>query len=168
MSTRRQTTPKYGAIHQWLRYHYGAPSHCERKGCSGKSKQLDYALKKGCRYAYKRDSFIQLCRSCHARYDGVSQLMSKLMWKGGLPKCRACPKRLSQRHSKTGLCRPCKDRQFVMVCDIRNVRRKLSAEQVRQAREDLKVQSIRSVAKKYGLNYVCMRRIFMGEAYTTV
>ncbi len=70
----------YNAVHIWLRYHFGSANKCENKDCiyprknNARSwvrapKRFDWALKKGFKYEHIRDNFIQLCPSCHKRYD---------------------------------------------------------------------------------------------------
>ena len=40
----------YNNIHFWLKYHYGKPTRCEDKKCTGGYKRMEYALKKGKKY----------------------------------------------------------------------------------------------------------------------
>lgn len=71
---------EYGAIHDWIKSMYGSASICEnpecvyprktKNGILEKPSRFDWALKKGRKYSdRKHDSFIQLCRSCHKKYD---------------------------------------------------------------------------------------------------
>lgn len=73
---------KYGSIHDWIKYHYGKASKCENPSCVypkkskngvlSKAKIFDWALKKGSDYSNRsRENFIQLCRSCHKKYDYI-------------------------------------------------------------------------------------------------
>ena len=59
----------YHAIHFWLQRLYGKADKCENEGCTGKSNSYEWALKSGLEYERKRESFIQLCKSCHRKYD---------------------------------------------------------------------------------------------------
>lgn len=59
----------YQSVHYWLRFKYGRANKCEGKDCTGTSSKFNWALKKGKKYEYKRENFIHLCRSCHAKYD---------------------------------------------------------------------------------------------------
>lgn len=59
----------YHAIHHWLKITYGRANRCENKECLGKSKNYNWAKKKDKEYAYDRDNFEQLCRSCHSKLD---------------------------------------------------------------------------------------------------
>lgn len=65
----------YQLLHAWLREKYGNPKECEQCGKIGTSNNskwtIQWALKKGRKYLRRRDNFMQLCRSCHARYDDV-------------------------------------------------------------------------------------------------
>lgn len=56
-------------IHQWINYNYGKASKCENKDCGGKSKTFDYSLLEDKFYDYVRENYMQLCRSCHFKYD---------------------------------------------------------------------------------------------------
>lgn len=59
----------YGAIHKWLRRHYGNANKCESSTCNDKSNIYQWALRKGKKHEYERDNYIMLCASCHAKYD---------------------------------------------------------------------------------------------------
>lgn len=60
----------YSGVHIWLTKNYGKASKCMFKNttCSGKSNVFQWA---NISKEYRRDvnDFIQLCRSCHAKYD---------------------------------------------------------------------------------------------------
>jgi len=58
---------KYMYIHKWLREKYGKANHCEH--CNKIKKRYVWALKKGFEYGKDVNNFIQLCDSCHRRYD---------------------------------------------------------------------------------------------------
>ena len=59
---------EYHRIHNWLSYHYGKASYCCQ--CNNKKcKRYQYALIKGKEYAKNIDNYIQLCVSCHKKYD---------------------------------------------------------------------------------------------------
>ena len=60
---------KYIKIHRWLRKEYGKADHCESEECKNNSVIYEWALLDGYEYDFKRDIFIQLCRSCHTKYD---------------------------------------------------------------------------------------------------
>lgn len=63
---------RYSSIHSWLRYHHGKASKCEGKDCRKTSPNYNWAKLHGKPYEYNRENFIQLCRSCHGRYDVTS------------------------------------------------------------------------------------------------
>lgn len=63
----------YGALHDWLRLHYGKASHCEFCGTSGNPRgrrwNIEWALRKGMSYERKIENYIMLCAKCHTKYD---------------------------------------------------------------------------------------------------
>lgn len=68
----------YSAVHGWLRYQFGSANMCESETCSGISKKFDWALVKGKEYDHKRENFIQMCRSCHMKYDCTENYRQKI------------------------------------------------------------------------------------------
>ncbi len=76
----RGSEAHYGSIHDWIKAQFGIATKCENPDCKypRKSKngiiqapkRFDWALRKGRKYEDRKpDSFIQLCRSCHKKYD---------------------------------------------------------------------------------------------------
>lgn len=63
---------EYRNIHNWIRSKLGKANSCSF--CDGPAKRYDWALLKG--KEYKRDvrHFIQLCRSCHKKYDFTEEM----------------------------------------------------------------------------------------------
>lgn len=61
--------PSVVAIHKWINKYYGRATHCENVTCEGRGKKFDWALIRGKDYKRLRSVFIQLCRSCHVKYD---------------------------------------------------------------------------------------------------
>lgn len=59
----------YAEIHYWLKRKYGVATKCEDKNCTGKSKNFNWAKKRDKKYEFRRNNFLQLCRSCHSKYD---------------------------------------------------------------------------------------------------
>lgn len=73
----------YTAFHHWLRYHHGKAIKCENKSCYYprkmrkqnritlvvKPSMFQWALLKGKEHEQKRENYIQLCPSCHTKYD---------------------------------------------------------------------------------------------------
>ena len=59
----------YYTKHKWIYLHYGKASKCENRDCSYENpKRYDWA---NISHKYKRDisDYMQLCPSCHTRYD---------------------------------------------------------------------------------------------------
>ena len=67
----------YSSIHHWIRKNYGSASHCEATDCTKKSLRFQYALKRDCQYAKNRENYMQLCSSCHAKYDLTPQSIER-------------------------------------------------------------------------------------------
>lgn len=64
----------YHAIHKWLVKHFGSAQLCEGEQCNGKSKLYHWAKLNDREYEHKRENFIQLCSSCHRKYDMTDDL----------------------------------------------------------------------------------------------
>ena len=61
---------EYFRIHNWLSYHYGKASKCENTDCKNiKPKRFEWALIKGKQHSRNIENYIQLCPSCHRKYD---------------------------------------------------------------------------------------------------
>lgn len=61
---------EYFRIHGWLSYHHGKAMKCENELCESiNPKRFEWALLKGRDYLRDRNNFIQLCPSCHRKYD---------------------------------------------------------------------------------------------------
>ncbi len=67
----------YASVHCWLRYHYGRADRCENKNCQRKVQSYNWCKIKGKDCDYKRENFIQLCRSCHSKYDRTEESNEK-------------------------------------------------------------------------------------------
>jgi hypothetical protein len=93
----------YGAYHSWLRLHHGKATKCENKLCvyprvdsygkvEEKPRRYEWALIKGKVYSRSPEDYMQLCVSCHRRYDFTEEIRRKmsearvknptLYWKG--------------------------------------------------------------------------------------
>ena len=59
----------YQGVHTWLWRTFGKADHCENAECLGTSATYNWCLIAGKEYERKRGNFIQMCRSCHSRYD---------------------------------------------------------------------------------------------------
>lgn len=77
-TNRNEKRAFYSALHHWLKYHFGKASKCENKECLGIGSTYEWALKKGCLYEYKRENFIELCHSCHRKYDITEAILKKI------------------------------------------------------------------------------------------
>ncbi len=62
----------YDRIHDWLRHTYGKATTCEFCHQNDK-KKYEYALKQGLEHDFKRENYLQLCTSCHRRYDWTDE-----------------------------------------------------------------------------------------------
>ena len=61
---------EYFRIHNWLNYNHGKAIKCENEKCTSVNpKRFEWALLKGKDYAKDRNNYIQLCPSCHRKYD---------------------------------------------------------------------------------------------------
>lgn len=104
------TINEYAAIHYWLKKNYGVAVKCENEKCPNKQSRFEWALKKDKKYEYKRENYIQLCRSCHNKYDqspDFGEKMSKIM------KAYEVPREVRKKVSKS-LSKP------VDQCDLNN------------------------------------------------
>lgn len=63
--------PTYGIVHYWMRTRFGKAKFCENRECSSVSKCFEWAKIRGKTYDRSRENFIQLCRSCHTKYDST-------------------------------------------------------------------------------------------------
>lgn len=64
------TKAEYDTIHKYLTAHYGLATKCENPYCKSISpKRYEYALIKGRIYSKDISDYIQLCPSCHRKYD---------------------------------------------------------------------------------------------------
>ena len=73
------TKYEYINIHKWLRLHHGKASKCENENCPQRpTKRYEWALLKGKDYKRDRNNFIQLCTSCHKKYDYTQETKNKI------------------------------------------------------------------------------------------
>lgn len=78
MKRKKIDRAKYASIHYWLKSKYGVATECSNKDCKGKSKNFNWCLLRDKPYDWKRENFIQMCRSCHATYDVTESTRKKL------------------------------------------------------------------------------------------
>jgi hypothetical protein len=68
---------KYNTFHGWIRSHFGSAKICENKKCCiERPKRYDWSLVHGFKHSHNRKAYMQLCRSCHRRYDHYSLTLS--------------------------------------------------------------------------------------------
>ena len=71
----------YISFHTWLRRNFGKANKCEASLigaiCSNKFKTFQWALLKGKEHQHQRENYIQLCQSCHKRYDWKEETRKK-------------------------------------------------------------------------------------------
>lgn len=58
----------YSGLHTWISRLYGPASRCENRSCEGKGKRYEWANISG-EYRRDRNDFLELCSSCHRRWD---------------------------------------------------------------------------------------------------
>ena len=69
----------YHRVHSWLIYNYGRASKCEFGNCKHPNpKRFEWALIKGKKYEKRVNNFIQLCPSCHRKYDITDEIRLKM------------------------------------------------------------------------------------------
>jgi hypothetical protein len=61
--------PGYSTIHNWISRNYGKATKCELPDCKGNCNVFHWALREGKVYVKKIENFMQMCASCHGRYD---------------------------------------------------------------------------------------------------
>lgn len=70
---------EYNRIHKYLVYNYGKASKCENTTCSYPNpKRYEWALKKGRKYSKNIKDYLQLCPSCHRKYDYTEEQRRKV------------------------------------------------------------------------------------------
>jgi hypothetical protein len=61
----------YTTFHVWLKKYHGKPDHCEF--CTKPAKRFEWALLKGKVHEKNVNNYIQLCPSCHRKYDATEE-----------------------------------------------------------------------------------------------
>ncbi len=111
----------YWRVHAWLQYRYGKATKCENPECPQKSNNYSWALLKGKKYGKKRENFIQLCYSCHAKYD-FTEHTRELLRK--INKNKIVSKETRQKHSNARLGKPLSEETKRKISKIRLERKK--------------------------------------------
>lgn len=97
---RNVTSSEYSAVHYWMKSNYGKASKCESGTCTKKSKTFQWALLRGKTYCRKRENFMELCGSCHLKYD--KRTINFYQFK--MTKCIRCGKKFRRKASNNVLC----------------------------------------------------------------
>lgn len=67
----------YQRVHFWIWTHYGKADRCETKDCKNKPKRFEWALIKAKPLEKNIENFMQLCASCHRKYDFTEETRKK-------------------------------------------------------------------------------------------
>ena len=68
---------EYLSIHKWIRDNYGKASKCEHCNTTS-AKRYDWGLIENYEYSRDRSVFMELCRSCHVKYDFTKERSDKI------------------------------------------------------------------------------------------
>jgi len=79
LKTRWTTVREYRQIHVWLNKEFGKAIFCENPQCKKKSIIFEWALKKGSKHSFNRNSYTRLCRSCHRKYDMTAEKIKQAL-----------------------------------------------------------------------------------------
>lgn len=126
MLTYKKDRREIQSFHSLLRYNHGSATKCENKKCKNKSFIYEWALKRGHKYSATPSDYLQLCRSCHRKYDLTPKkrqlAIKNLWWKKGVKNpaamwaarkvCDKCSGTFSFRMNhgrKERICIPCKN-----------------------------------------------------------
>lgn len=77
---RKDNYNRYTAIHKANLRAFGKAAKCENRDCSHDNtnqKRFHWALIKGRRYSRNREDYIQLCPSCHGKYDMTDEMRDR-------------------------------------------------------------------------------------------
>ena len=70
---------EHGRLHKKLIRDHGNATKCEGENCTHKNpKRFEWALKKGHSYSANPEDYLQLCVSCHRKYDFTEEIREKL------------------------------------------------------------------------------------------
>lgn len=70
MRTVQKKSKEYARCHAAIRRKHGSASKCENPDCTHQNpKRFEWALRKGHQYSPNIQDYIQLCVSCHRKYD---------------------------------------------------------------------------------------------------
>lgn len=88
MKKSKQEQNNYANIHVMLVYRHGKAIKCENPDCKSVSpKRYEWALRKGREYSHNISDYIQLCPSCHRKYDMTDIIRNNISKsKSGIPR----------------------------------------------------------------------------------
>ena len=73
----KRRTSEYEILHTWIRKNYGSANKCTF--CNDvNAKRYEWALIHGFEYAKDINNFMQLCNSCHQKYDTTDEKRQKV------------------------------------------------------------------------------------------
>jgi hypothetical protein len=64
----RPNTSEYVKLHRWVNAQFPRTGKCEH--CGATDRRTEYASKSHARYTKNRADWLELCKSCHRKYDG--------------------------------------------------------------------------------------------------
>lgn len=74
----------YVSSHNRIRLLFDKANKCENKKCKKRSKIYEWVLIKGKKHDGNRNSYMQMCRSCHWSYDGTGKRIQRYQFKKGV------------------------------------------------------------------------------------
>ena len=168
MTLEKNNKAFYSSVHYWLKYSYGVASKCENSNCLKKSKNYAWAKLKEKEYDYNRNNFIQLCYSCHFKYDFTEE-SRKNMRNGNRNTHKEYCKRghkfdaintykyISKKGNVSRRCRTCdseKGKRFLLTEAYKNKLRNVRKNHDRILEYEKKYREKNRIKlKKYGMDY---------------
>lgn len=135
----------YAAVHYWLKQNYGKASKCESADCLGISKNYQWAKIRDKKYEKKRENFINLCVSCHQKYDFTEEERQNSIKNSFHRNKKHCKngheltKDNVQVYNGVRHCRGCK---LIRLKNYRMTNRKMAREYLREWRKKKKLLSL--------------------------
>jgi len=136
LEKKRFGTGGYIAKHKWVQKCKGKASKCTSKNCSGNSKTYHWALIKDREYSHNPDDYIELCCSCHGKYDMTDEKRKHL-------------KRLADNQKNTKFNRAVLTKEDVIDIRIRTDNG----------------ESQKQIANEYGVHRTTINYIYIGEKH---
>lgn len=96
----------YYKIHRWLANTYGKADHCDNTECLHKSQVFEWANIHEKGHDFKRENYMQLCKTCHIEYDvypgtrekRLKHLIKLNKSKTGIPRSEEVKEKISKSH----------------------------------------------------------------------